>query len=225
MKVVESDLDPVARIGGYMALFHCALRAGKRAAADLLERSLAESRHVEEPQQKAAILARIGDGWLALRESAGRPRSSATPARWFLGSADNVTPRVQGLAPPLAEIDLASALAIVEGRDNTRLESNPILVRMELGEIAPRIAARNPTEAEQLLTRLGPPSANNRDASIVRTCRNMAATDLERATRIAATMLRPTVYAQGDEPLTLELYARAVMASALASHDPPAAHN
>ena len=104
-----------------------------------------------------------------------------------------------------------------------RFSRNPMMVVMDLGEIAGRIAVTNPAEAERLLGRLGDASAFNRDASILRTCRNMAPTDLERATLIAATKLRPRIHPQGGDRLTLELYARAAMADAMAGSDPSAA--
>ncbi len=91
--------------------------------------------------------------------------------------------------------------------------------RAALGEIAWRIAAIQPAEAERLLGRMNAPTAYSRDASILRACRGMARMDLDRALRIAE-MLRQAPSA--GQP-TLVLYAHAVMADALVDSNPEAA--
>jgi hypothetical protein len=87
------------------------------------------------------------------------------------------------------------------------------MVDMELGEIFCRIARTNPGEAEHLLDRAGPEMGFKRDSSVLRACRNMAATDVERARRLAAKWL----------VMALRPYAHAVMADGLADSDPAAA--
>jgi protocatechuate 3,4-dioxygenase beta subunit len=221
---VESDRHPASRAGGYLALFHVAAAEPADFRRDLLERALAESRHVEAPAARAPLLAQIGDGWLSLGDP-GRAAPILRNARALYGRASQrqFPPMVEGLAAPLAVIDLPSALAIVEGRNNLPRGYHPSVVDRELGEMAARIAGTNPAESERLLGRLGDPSWFGREEWVLRACRNMASIDLARARRIAATMLRPPLHPAQAERVTLELYAQLAMADTLARSDPPAA--
>jgi protocatechuate 3,4-dioxygenase beta subunit len=218
LDVIESDQDPASRISGYLALFKAAAGPQRDFRRDLLERALAESRRVEDPGAKSTLLAQVGDGWRELGDL-----DQAAPvlrnARALFARADQPQYAwIPGLAPALAVVDLPSALAIAEGPDHSRVQHYPDAVKMELGEMAWRIAATQPAEAERLLGRMDGPTAYARDASTLRACRSMAPVDLERATRIAATLRQPPYAGQPQRP-TLVLYAHAVMADALAASD------
>jgi hypothetical protein len=224
LQTIEADHDPASRIAGYLALFDDDPAAPAEFRRDLLERALAESRRVDNLGAKASLLARIGGSWLALGD-AGRAAPILRNARAILGRSDQARNPwgIQGLAGPLALVDLPSALAMAEGPDGSRARSNPQLAQMELGEIAWRIAGTNPDEAELLVGRLGNRSAFRHDAMILRACGAMAAADLQRARRLAAAQLRPSIHPNGPVRPTLELYAHAVMADGLADSDPAAA--
>ncbi len=94
--------------------------------------------------------------------------------------------------------------------------------RCELGEIAWRIAASHPGEAERLIGRMNSPTDYTRDAAILRACRSMATVNLGRAVRIAERLRQPPYPGQPERPL-LVFYAHAVMADALAGSNPEAA--
>jgi hypothetical protein len=219
---IESDRNPASRIGAYLELFRATRVRDRDLRRDLLERALAESRRVENPGARATLLAQIGDGWRELGDL-----DKAAPvlrnARALFARADQPQySYIHGLAPALAVVDLPSALAIAEGPDHSRVQHFPDAVKTDLGEIAWRIAATQPAEAERLLGRMNAPTDYYRDASILRVCRNMARVDLDRALRIAETLRRATSTGQ-PERRTLVLYAHAVMADALVAPDPKAA--
>lgn len=80
-------------------------------------------------------------------------------------------------ASRLGRVDLSAALALLGGVERAESHVLPI------GNLAARIAASNPPEAERLITRTR--GLGRSYAVTVRTCQNMAPADLARARRIA----------------------------------------
>jgi len=135
----------------------------------------------------------------------GPPRSTARPA-----PVQGSTFEDADLARAFARVDLPASLAFL-GRDQATRQRNPGLYDMVLAGVAAGAAESDPAEAERLLGQIGQ-DYTRKDATR-RACSRMAARDLDRARRIAATLGDPAL------PPLLD----AVAARALATTDPRAA--
>ena len=168
-------------------------------------------------------LAQMGDSWREL----GEPDRAAPILRnaraLFARSDPQGLGYVQYLAPALAAVDLPAGLALAEGPDRGRVRQYPDAVKMELGEIAWRIAASHPGEAERLIGRMNSPTDYTRDAAILRACRSMATgrPGACRADRREVCASRPIPASRNARCWCST--AHAVMADALAGSNPEAA--
>ena len=144
LDAIASDRDPASRVGAYLALFKAAAPQERDLRRDLLERALAESRRVESPVIRAALLAQMGDSWRELGELDRAAPILRNARALFARSDPQGLGYVQYLAPALAAVDLPAALAVAEGPGPGRVRQYPDAVKMDLGEIAGRIAASHP---------------------------------------------------------------------------------
>ena len=138
-------------------------------SAALADRVLAAAR--AEPQAKYKVW-QLGEAAELLLDLGETERSKAIfaeglPIAQKLGPADN--PVLGYFASRLGRVDLPSALALIDNGD--RAED-----LLAIGNLALRIAASHPAEAERLAEKVrGLPRGGG---SVLRTCQNMAATDL-----------------------------------------------
>ena len=155
------------------------------ARRDMIERAGRHAREVDEPSARARLQARVADRWLDL----GEPGRATPPAREAQRLAELLPKESSStahgeVAVALARIDLPAALKLTDGRLTAQEMSH---VRVQ---IATRIAATAPAEAERLIGLVGP---NNRpDGAILTICGRMAVADLPRARRLADTLAGPT---------------------------------
>ncbi len=148
-------------------------RAKKR---QLIDRALLSARAEPEPKWKVWQLGEAAELMLDLGET-DRAKAIFAEGRPI---AERLGPDAVGVgyfASRLGRVDLPAALALLGGID--RSENH---VR-HIGNLAARIAATNPAEAERLVTKIRGSSGSL--GVTERTCQNMARADLPRARRIA----------------------------------------
>ena len=216
LELVEADRsDPGAAVA-YLALHDALPPAERDLRRDLLDRAERRARAMSggpgmTMQPKIVLLAKVaarrldaGDrdrAEVILREV--RPEFAAMPASGSsFGDAD--------VARAFARVDLPATLAFL-GRHQATRQNNPGLYDIVLAGVAAGAAEVDPAEAERLLGQIRQ-DYTRKDATR-RTCVRMAARDLDRARRLAATL---------DDPAFPPLLA-AVAARATARTDPRAA--
>ncbi|HKI18949.1 MAG TPA: carboxypeptidase-like regulatory domain-containing protein, partial [Isosphaeraceae bacterium] len=187
--MVDTEPDPCARAYGLLALEKVAAADDRKLHGDLLTRAAREATRVTDPAEKLLLLGRAADRLIEVGES-----DRAIPILregWKLAQTikrDQCPQSIAVFAPALASTDLASAVALVEGKDgSTPLMNNTAYAQSILGEIAWRIAAANPAEAERLLTKINAAVARSGlERHLLRACSRMAPRDLDRAGKLAA---------------------------------------
>ncbi len=167
------------------------------------------------------MFATIADHWLDLGENA-RARALLEEA---LALGKNTTKGIKGggfnvgiVAVTLTRLDLPAGLKLLDElardiRQNETRDRSYVFDRFH-GQIAYKLAAQSPADAEQVLERI--PLIAAGDPYVVAVCAKMAPKDLSRARRIAETRI-------SADSLGLKGYALGLMAQALAGSDKPAA--
>ncbi|HVX14399.1 MAG TPA: carboxypeptidase-like regulatory domain-containing protein [Pirellulales bacterium] len=151
----------------------------------LLSQSLLAASHAEDPSLRALWQACVADVYLDLGDVdvADRLLAEAGTTAATLPLAGGGGSSRRYIAEVLARTDLATALNLVrdlaEDKDRDRA----------IGKIAYRVAAKEPAEAERMLTMVG--ERYHRDWATVRVCYRMATTDSERARRLASQVASP----------------------------------
>jgi hypothetical protein len=175
--VAESIADPGTRAGVLVDLAD-ALPASERARKlAALDQAALQARAATDTQNKLFQMGEVAERWYELGEIE-RARALFAEGRTVADGFANKSDPILGLfAMRLAHVDLPGALRIAEGI--------AVKERREeaLSNIAARIAAENPAEAERVLNRIADPLG--RIAGIWRGCQKMAAVDPARARRIA----------------------------------------
>ena len=144
---------------------------------ELIDRVLLSARAEPEPKWKVWQLGEAAELLLDLGET-DRARAIFAEGRPIAERLKAENSGIVGLfASRLGRIDLAAALALLGGLDQAKDHVLPI------GNLAARIAATNPAEAERLITKIR--GLERSHGLTLRTCQNMARADLPRARRIA----------------------------------------
>jgi hypothetical protein len=212
--VAETIQDPSTRVWAYTEISDRVPASDRARRGALLDRAHLQVKTIEDPGGKLRALGRVADRWLDLGVSdraaaplrEGQAIAREVPATDF----DRVT-----LAEALARVDLPAALALIDrvradiGRTD-RLDRQYVFDRA-YGEIAYRLAAPDPAEAERVLGLIRDPV--RRDGYLAAAGVRIAPQDLARAERLAARIVDPLPRA----------YALGMTARALASTDRAAA--
>jgi len=230
-EMVDSEPDPCARAYGLLALEKVSPADDRKLRGDLLTRAASEATRVTDPAEKLRLLSRAADRFLDLGES-----DRAVPILregWKLVQTikrEQYAQNIAEFAPALASTNLDAAVALVQGKDGSSpLMNNPMYANYVLGEIAWRIAATNPAEAERLLTKINAAvTRNGLERHLLRACSRMAPRDLERARKLAASLgqapqpnnNRNRNRSRNSAGPGLALYAQLVVAKALAESKP-----
>jgi hypothetical protein len=230
--MVDLETDPCARAYGLLALEKVAPAEFRKLRGDVLARAAREATRVTDPGEKLRLLGRAADRLIGLGES-----DRVVPILregWKLAQTikrDQYAQSIAEFAPALATTNLNDAVVLVQGKDGSSpLMNNGMYANYILGEIAWRIAAANPAEAERLLSKINAATAGNGlERFLLRACSRMAPRDLDRATKLAASL------AQAPQPNTnvrnrrrnqnrsgpsLAVYAELVIAKAIAESKP-----
>jgi hypothetical protein len=174
--VAEAVADPATRAGVLVDLADAlpdSERARKLAA---LDQAALQARAATKTQDKLFQMGEVAERWYELGE-ADRARTLFAESRTLAGQfADKSDPILGLFAARLSRVDMAGALGIVQGMANKQQADEA------LANIAVRIAADNPAEAEHILRRIENPLG--RVGGICRACLSMAASDPARARRI-----------------------------------------
>ena len=225
LATIEADLNPAARAEGFLVLADAWPVADRPRRIELIDRALAEVRHVDDRETKLQILGHIADRWLEL-DALDRAIPVIREGQAILATLpqDHYFYSIEEFADVLAVIDLAAARSIFERKGRTNVSpTTPAMINRHLGEAAVRLAAINPAEAERLVPAVVP---NFRDGArqeyVLRICRKMARADVPRARRILDTINQPTGMASFPRPALLP-YGLGLMASELAATDPATA--
>lgn len=189
--MVDLEPDPCARAYGLLALEKVAPADPRKLHVDLLVRAAREAARVSDPGEKVRLLGRSADRLRELGES-----DRIVPILregWKLASTlkrDQYAQIIAEFAPALASSDLTEAISLVQGKDGSSpLMNNPMYANFTLGEIAWRIAAAKPAEAERLLTKINAAvNRNGLEQHLLRACSRMAPADLDRASKLAASL-------------------------------------
>jgi hypothetical protein len=208
--VVDAMRDPGFRSTGYIDLCDT-LPAAKRAQKlEFLGQALLHARNVQDASHRVVHLAPVARRLRELGEAEradkilreGQAAAKELPTQAWAGYARGA------FAEELAVIDLAAALDLVKDlKDAYEYDRHH-------GNIAHKLAGKNPAEAERVLGMLRHPNQPTlRDQWAQRVCYRMAPVDLERARRIADRIGDPYHKA----------YAHGVMAQALARSRPAVA--
>ncbi len=175
--IVEAIENPDARARAEVSVA-AALPAAQRARKlELLTQALVNARAVAEPADRAMNFANIGESLLDLgdTERAGNVLREGQALADKLPKAGRAAFARRTVAEELAPIDLAGALALLEGMEDDREHE------LALGHIAHELAARVPAEAERVLGMMRDRWPRFRDDDAQRVCYRMAAVDADRA--------------------------------------------
>ncbi|MGP0063644.1 MAG: carboxypeptidase regulatory-like domain-containing protein [Isosphaeraceae bacterium] len=222
LATIEADSDPAVRAPGFLAIADATPDSDRAHRTELIDRTLAEARKVENPEFKLQLLGRIADRWLELdapdraipviRE--GQAIAAAMPRdRFSLG--------LEEFGEVLAVIDLPAARVLFERKGMTNVSpADAATINRHLGEAAVRLASINPSEAERLVPAVVPNFWDGlRQEYVLRICRRMARADLPRTRKILETIDAPTGPASYASP-TLLPYGLGLMASELSETRP-----
>jgi RNA polymerase sigma factor (sigma-70 family) len=212
--VVEAMRDPFWRSTGYCDLCD-ALSDGKREQKrEMLAQSLVHARATADAWQRIVALARIAKRLRQLgdAERAGKLLREAEPAARQLPATEIAGYARATFAEELAVIDLPAALVLVKDL------KDPMEYDRHHGNIAIKLAAAHPADAERVLGMLRTPGeilqgvgsrpaavSYARDQDGVRVCYRMAPADEERAKRIASRITDPGYRAQAYGIMALAL--------------------
>ncbi len=225
IETIEADRDPSARAEGFLILAEAAADAQGRPRPELIDRALAEARRVESQPLRLRLLRKVADRYLELglvdRATPvlrlGRSVIASLPKDHFFFEAEE-------FARALAVIDRRTAMTILERKGRRNVSPiDPRTLQCHHGEVAVRLAALDPAEAERLVPRAVPNLSDvERDAYILRICQRMAPVDLPRARRILDQLNQPSGPNSNPRP---EMVAEglALMAAARADADPAGA--
>ena len=171
--VAEAIADPAMRAGVLVNLTDALPDSERRRKLAALEQAALQARAATRTQDKLFQMGEVAERWYELGE-VERARTLFAEGRTLANHlADKSDPFLGLFAARLSRVDLPGALAIVQGMANKQQADEA------LGNIAVRIAAENPAEAEQVLRRIDNPLG--RIGGICRACRSMAAIDPARA--------------------------------------------
>jgi hypothetical protein len=233
--MVDSEPDPCARAYGLLALEKVAPADLRKLHIDLLARAAHEGARVTDPGEKLRLLGRAADRLIEMGES-----ERVVPILregWKLAQTikrDQYGQSIAEFAPALSTTGFKEAVALVQGKDgSTPLLNNPMYANSILGEIAWRIAASNPAEAERLFTQINAAVVRNGlERHLLRACSRMAPRDLDRASRLAATLAQPPQPNNNVRNRSrnrfgpgLAIYGELVVAKAIAESKPADARN
>jgi hypothetical protein len=210
VSVAEAIQEPTSRSWALMSVCDATPASERARKLELLAQAQLQAKAIKEPAGKVRLLGRVADRYLELGETA-----SAEPLlREGRALANEVTPpgyeRVT-FAEALARVDLPAALALIEVAKGDAMrgdsKSRVFVYDRSYGEIAYRLAARDPSGAERVLGLIVDPY--RRGGYVIAACSRMASVDLPRARRLAATI---------DDPLN-RAYALGLMARSQAPID------
>jgi RNA polymerase sigma factor (sigma-70 family) len=208
--VIDAMRDPSFRATGYIDLCDKLPAAKRTQQLELLGQSLLHARSIPDASHRVVHLGPIAPRLRELGEAdraekllrEGQALAKELPTQAWAGYARGA------FAEELALIDLPAALALIKDL------KDPYEYDRHHGNIAHKLAGKNPAEAERVLKMLRHPNQPTlRDQWAQRVCYRMAPVDLERAKRIADRIGDPYHKA----------YAHGVMAQALAKSQPAVA--
>ena len=196
LAIIGAAADPWIRADGYLQASDM-LAGSERVhqGRERLEQALLHARSVENPAHRLIFHGKIAGKLLALGETAratelfteGQMISGEMPVASEGGFARST------FAEELAELDLAAALALIEDLGNEGDQEGQF--DRHHGNIAQRLATRNPAEAERIWGMLTGPVM--RDGIAQRIGYRMASNDRERACRIVRQIGDPCWRAYG----------------------------
>lgn len=222
---IEADRDPSARAEGVLALVDGATDTQGKPRLELIDRALAEARRVESQQSRLRLLGKVADCYLELG-LVDRATPVLRMGRSIIASLpkDQYFFEAEEFARALAVIDRRTAMTILERKGRANVSPiDPRTQECHRGEVAVRLAAMDPAEAERLVPRAVPNLSDvERDACILRICQRMAPVDLPRARKILEQLDKPSGPNSHPRP---EMVAEglALMAAARAETDPAGA--
>ncbi|HEX8203597.1 MAG TPA: carboxypeptidase regulatory-like domain-containing protein, partial [Isosphaeraceae bacterium] len=185
--VAETIQDPATRVWAYTELADRVPAADRDRRAALLDRARLQTKAITDPGGRLRGIGRVADRWLDLGASdraTALLREGQAIAREVPGTDyDRVT-----LAQALARVDLPAALDLIDrvradARRTDQIDRYYIFDR-GYGEIAYRLAAPAPAEAERVLGLIRDPF--RRDGYTAAACPRIAPRDPWRAERLAA---------------------------------------
>jgi hypothetical protein len=210
MSIAETVQDPGARSWCLLGIFDKLPSQPRARKVEVLAQAQLQAKGIKQPEQKLRMLGRLVDRWLDLGE---RDRALAL-LNEGKALAKEVPPpgyELTTFAEALARVDLPAALALNDAaRDSARRGdrvSRVFVFDRSYGEIAYRLARRDPAGSERVLSLIVDPF--RRGGYVVAACWRMAAADLPRARRLVETI---------EDPFQ-QAYALGLMARALASAD------
>lgn len=216
---IEADANPASRAQGFLALAGAEPDRERRLV--LIDRALAEGRKVGDTGLKFRLLESAARMLLD-----DRAIDRATPVLregQNLLTKPNWSYEGERFAEVLGVIDLPAARDILARKGRTSAgPPDPSQVARHLGELATRVAAIDPNEAERLLGEL-PQDLYDRDVFVLRASMAMAPKDLARARKLLEAIQKPAPFSDFYDRLTRP-YRLGLLASALADSDPKVAN-
>ncbi len=218
----ETSTSADTRAMCYLGISEVLPDMAKTRVRELIDQALLNARAMKSPEDRLATYGQIADKLIDLGDRE-RARKLLDEAIALAGSTvkGNKNGFNLGLvAETLARLDLPAALKLLdelaqEVKKNDKTDRTYVFVKL-YGDIARRLAADAPADAERLLERIratGSPDASRR---ILATCTSIARSDPARARRIAETMF-------DTGTLALKPYALGRIAQKLAATDKPGA--
>jgi hypothetical protein len=205
LAVFEAASDPWIRSDGYLRASDVLPASQRERRLEWLEQAVTHARCVGEAQCRLGCLGKIAARSLALGETARATElfhEGQTIAADMHAAADGGFARA-AFAEDLAELDLPAALALIQDLGNEGDDEGEI--DRHHGNVAQRLASRNPAEAERIWGMVKGPVM--RDGLAQRICYRMAPIDRERAYRIAGQIGDPCWRAHGLGMMGLALSA------------------
>ena len=170
--VVDSSRDPSFRATGYLDLCDALPAGHSRQRREWLAEALHHARAVQKAEHRVLYLGKVAERLLTL----GDKEQAAKVFREGLESAQKL-PSAELFAESLARFDLPAALDLIKDlKDRYAYDRHH-------GNIAHKIAATNPAEAERVWGMMRDPWQRDRYAA--RICYRLAPVDRERARSIA----------------------------------------
>jgi hypothetical protein len=177
MAVAESITMPSYRAQGLVLVCDHVAHGNQARKLDLLDRAQVSLRAIHEPAQRILAIGEVAGRLFDLGET-DRAKNLFAEGRALIEQfKDRIDRRQVSFIHSLGRADLPGVLELVEKIRDT--DDRTIL----MGNIAARLAASDPTEAERLLGKIKGQSQGLRVT--LRTCQNMARADVSRARRIA----------------------------------------
>ena len=214
----EVGPNPETRAFCYLGICEVLQDLEKSRAREILDQSLLNARAITSAEFRIMTFARIADKLIDLGEK-DRARKLLVEAEEL---ARSTTKGNKGgfnlglVGESLARLDLPAALKLVEElarevRKNDRADRTYVFVKI-YGQMAHKLAADSPVDAEQLLERIRKLAPTDASRYIVAACARMASKDPARARKIAETML-------DADALELKPYALGLIAHEVAVTD------